>query len=92
MYHLFLQNVTPCPFSNPTVSNATHCPKDETEWKTARENKQCYWITQNCTDAEKFQYHCLPTDSPGIFAEVCTPTIQIVGKKINCYKTYKRCK
>lgn len=73
-------NFEPCPFSIPTVSVVKKCPKEKTEWETAREKKQCHWITQNCTVAEKFQYHCLPTDTSGIFVEVCIPTIQIVGQ------------
>lgn len=77
--------VNPCPYSTPTVTKVTKCPMDETEWKTAREKKQCHWITQNCTDAVKFQYHCLPTESPEIFVEVCTPIINIVGQHCPVY-------
>lgn len=87
---LLLQNFEPCPFSIPTVSVVKKCPKEKTEWETAREKKQCHWIPQNCTVAEKFQYHCLPTDTSGTFVEVCIPTIQIVGKNINCFQALQK--
>lgn len=55
---------------------------NEIEWEREKERKQCHLIIQNCTNAEKFQYHCLPDKFIDTFVEVCAPILQTVGKNI----------
>lgn len=69
-----------CPQSIPTVTVVHACPKDKTEWIKAKEKKQCNLIIHNCTEKDKFQYHCLPNKVLDKLVEVCAPTKIIVGK------------
>lgn len=69
-----------CPQSIPTLNEADACPKTITEWIKAKERKQCYLISQNCTTKKEFEYHCLPNTVTGLFVELCAPPKVIVGK------------
>lgn len=69
-----------CPQSIPTETEVQTCPNDTTEWIKAKEKKQCNLIIHNCTEKDKFQYHCLPNKVLDKLVEVCAPTKIIVGK------------
>lgn len=69
-----------CPQSIPTETVVEACPADSTEWIKAKEKKQCHLIIQNCTDKDRFQYHCLPNKFLDMLVEVCAPNKVIVGK------------
>lgn len=89
--NFFFQNGEGCPQSIPTITFVHSCPKNITEIIKAKERKQCYLISQNCTTPDKFEYHCLPNKYINKFVEVCASKTVIVGKKtyyieINCIK------
>lgn len=69
-----------CPQSIPTETVVQACPTEKTEWINAKEKKQCNLIIHNCTEKDKFQYHCLPNKVLDMLVEVCAPTKVIVGK------------
>lgn len=69
-----------CPQSIPTENVVEACPADSTEWIKAKEKKLCHLVIQNCTDKDRFQYHCLPNKFLDILVEVCAPNKVIVGK------------
>lgn len=76
-----------CPQSIPTKTIVEACPVDSTEWIKAKEKKQCHLTIHNCTDKDKFHYHCLPNKFLDVQVEVCAPTTVIVGKgnmKVKC--------
>lgn len=76
-----------CPQSIPTKTVVQACPKDKTEWIKAKEKKQCNLIIHNCTEKDKFQYHCLPNKVLDKLVEVCAPTKVIVGQHCPYYDT-----
>lgn len=69
-----------CPQSIPTETVVEACPADSTDWIKAKEKKQCHLVIQNCTEEERFQYHCLPNKFLDMLVEVCAPNKVIVGK------------
>lgn len=74
-----------CSQSIPTVTIVDACPESKEEWIKAKERKQCYQITQNCTSPDKFTYHCLPNRFLDRFVEVCAPVQNIVGQHCSFY-------
>lgn len=76
-----------CQQSIPTETVVQACPKDKTEWIKAKEKKQCDSIIHNCTEKDKFQYHCLPNKVLDMLVEVCAPTKIIVGQHCPYYDT-----
>lgn len=91
---LHLQNIgfaegESCPQSIPTLTIVEACPKDNTEWIIAKDRKQCHLTIQNCSDADKFQYHCLPNRQLDKLIEVCAPTKLIIGRHCPFYDTDK---
>lgn len=74
-----------CPQSIPTETVVQACPKYKTEWIKAKEKKQCNLIIHNCTEKDKFQYHCLPNKVLDMLVEVCAPTKVIVGQHCPYY-------
>lgn len=74
-----------CPQSIPTETVVQACPKYKTEWIKAKEKKQCNLIIHNCTEKDKFQYHCLPNTVLDVLVEVCAPTKVIVGQHCPYY-------
>lgn len=80
-------NGVSCYYSTPTITTVKKCPMNEVEWEKEKERKQCHLIIQNCTHAEKFQYHCLPDKSIDTFIEVCAPILQTVGRYCPYYDT-----
>lgn len=57
------------------------CPTSEEEWEIAARNKNCSKIAlqQNCSSAEKFQYHCVLNGYRNETLEVCAPSRIIFG-------------
>lgn len=57
------------------------CPTSEEEWEIAARNKNCSKIAsqQNCSSAEKFQYHCVLNSYRYETLEVCAPSRIIFG-------------
>lgn len=76
-----------CPQSIPTITFVHSCPKNITEIIKAKERKQCYLISQNCTTPDKFEYHCLPNKYINKFVEVCASKTVIVGQHCAYYDT-----
>lgn len=74
-----------CLQSIPTRTVVAACPKGITEWIKAKKRKMCHSISQNCTAADKFEYHCLPNTLLDLFVEVCAPTKVIIGKHCPSY-------
>lgn len=74
-----------CLQSIPTRTVVAACPKGITEWIKAKRRKMCHSISQNCTTAEKFEYHCLPNTLLDLFVEVCAPTKVIIGQHCPSY-------
>lgn len=92
---LCLQNavtieVDGCPQSIPTENVVEACPADSTEWIKAKEKKLCHWMIQNCTDKDRFQYHCLPNKFLDILVEVCAPNKVIVGQHCPYYDMQRK--
>lgn len=79
---ILIVNGDGCPQSIPTKTIVASCPRDTTELIKARERKQCYLISQNCTTADSFEYHCLPNKYINMFVELCASKTFIVGQ--NC--------
>lgn len=80
-----LMTAKSCNQSIPTVTIVDACPESKEEWIKAKERKQCYQITQNCTSPDKFTYHCLPNRFLDRFVEVCAPVQNIVGQHCSFY-------
>lgn len=78
-----------CPQSIPTLTFVEACPRDNTEWIHAKDRKQCHLTIQNCSDAAKFQYHCLPNRQLDKLIEVCAPTKLIIGRYCPFYDMEK---
>ncbi|XP_078339125.1 uncharacterized protein LOC144627101 isoform X2 [Crassostrea virginica] len=70
-----------CLQSAPTIAFVDHCPRNKAEWDRAAERKNCHSMAtrQNCTDAAKFQYHCLMNSHRNETLEVCAPIFYLQG-------------
>lgn len=70
-----------CPESIPTVSIVPRCPSDAMEWKLAAERKKCDVLgkIQNCTEEDKFMYHCVLNRDATMLLEVCAPMHYMSG-------------
>lgn len=79
-----------CPQSIPTENVVEACPADSTEWIKAKEKKLCHLMIQNCTDKDRFQYHCLPNKFLDILVEVCAPNKVIVGQHCPYYDMQRK--
>lgn len=79
-----------CPQSIPTETVVEACPADSTEWIKAKEKKQCHLIIHNCTDKDRFQYHCLPNKFLDMLVEVCAPNKVIVGQHCPYYDMQRK--
>lgn len=88
--NIFITGGGGCPQSIPTETVVKTCPVDNNEWIKAKERKQCHLIIHNCTDNDKFQYHCLPNKFLDKLVEVCTPTKVIVGQHCPCYDMQRK--
>lgn len=67
-----------------SVEIVESCPKSKAEWDDAARRKDCSSIAskQNCTTAEKFQYHCVINGYRNVTLEVCAPTRIIFGNNL----------
>lgn len=91
-----------------SVKIVESCPKSKAEWDDAARRKDCSSIAskQNCTTAEKFQYHCVINGYRNVTLEVCAPTRIIFGHCVEfnvpggviqdqrsalCKETFPRC-
>eukprot|EP00105_Crassostrea_gigas_P038609 XP_019922757.1 PREDICTED: uncharacterized protein LOC105328143 [Crassostrea gigas] len=64
-----------------SAESVRSCPTSEEEWEIAARNKNCSIIAsqQNCSSAEKFQYHCVLNSYRNETLEVCAPSRIIFG-------------
>lgn len=64
-----------------SVEIVKSCPSSKAEWDDAARRKDCSRLAskQNCTTAEKFQYHCVINGYRNVTLEVCAPTRIIFG-------------
>lgn len=71
----------PCIWSQISLTTVDSCPKTESEQKSRADLKNCESMArkQNCSDPQKFKYHCLPDELQSTFVEVCAPETTIVG-------------
>ncbi|XP_078326900.1 uncharacterized protein LOC111103028 isoform X7 [Crassostrea virginica] len=70
-----------CPWSSQTEKTVQSCPttKEELEKQKARKNCEALKKQQNCTEPEKFQYHCVINELENSLVEVCAPEYIING-------------
>ncbi|XP_061169429.1 uncharacterized protein LOC133178737 isoform X2 [Saccostrea echinata] len=68
-----------CTASTQSVKNVLHCPKNETEWTTAKTLKGCGTIQQNCSEFESLEYHCVPTEDEDVYVDLCAFPIMSHG-------------
>ena len=61
------------------------CPttKEELEKQKARKNCEALKKQQNCTEPEKFQYHCVINELENSLVEVCAPEYIINGGELH---------
>ncbi|XP_052711593.1 uncharacterized protein LOC128185925 isoform X1 [Crassostrea angulata] len=81
-----------CPESIPTVSIVPRCPSDAMEWKLAAERKKCDVLgkIQNCTEEDKFMYHCVLNRDATMLLEVCAPMHYMSGYCARFSELHKR--
>lgn len=65
-----------------SVKIVISCPKSKAEWDDAARMKNCSIIAskQNCTELQKFRYHCVINEYRSDLLEVCAPSRHIFGK------------
>lgn len=70
-----------CAESLNTMRNVDSCPSSEQEARNAAEKMNCEAIShnQNCTDPDKFKYHCVIDELEKSILEVCAPEYYILG-------------
>lgn len=64
-----------------SAESVRSCPMSKKEWEIAARKKNCSKIAsqQNCSSAEKFQYHCVINGYRNETLEVCAPLRMIFG-------------
>nr|XP_022295530.1 uncharacterized protein LOC111105496 isoform X1 [Crassostrea virginica] len=64
-----------CSWSNKTVEVVSSCPTSNAEVEERKLKKNCMAFAnlQNCTEPDKFLYHCVIDDLETSFVEVCAP-------------------
>ncbi|XP_065926425.1 uncharacterized protein [Magallana gigas] len=64
-----------------SAESVRSCPTSKEEWEIAAWKKNCSKIAsqQNCSSAEKFQYHCVLNGYRNETLEVCAPSRIIFG-------------
>nr|XP_022294525.1 uncharacterized protein LOC111104721 isoform X2 [Crassostrea virginica]XP_022294526.1 uncharacterized protein LOC111104721 isoform X2 [Crassostrea virginica] len=70
-----------CPFSSKTVVRVDSCPMNRTAVERRKEIKNCEAIAkkQNCTESNKFLYHCVINEYGDALVEVCAPVYIMNG-------------
>ena len=73
-----------CNQTLPTVHEVDRCPVSASEWRDAVKRKRCDTLanTQNCSEPEKFVYHCLVNEKNNGLVEVCAPVWVLTGKSV----------
>lgn len=71
----------PCQFSVFTETEVDSCPETQDELFRRKAEKKCEtWATlQNCTEPERFKYHCAMNEHENKFIEVCAKEHRING-------------
>lgn len=77
-----LSNGRSCIWSTQTFEKVKSCPESISEWERRKEIKNCSLLaqTQNCTDASKFEYHCVINENEDALIEVCAAAKFIIGE------------
>lgn len=75
----------PCQFSVFTETEVDTCPETEDELIRRKAEKKCETLAnyQNCTEPEKFKYHCAIDEHENKLIEVCAKEHRINGRLIN---------
>lgn len=70
-----------CPWSQQTVKTTDSCPKDKSEIEERSKGKNCEALAQiqNCTEPQKFKYHCVINELGNSIVEVCAEAYYIHG-------------
>ncbi|XP_061192214.1 uncharacterized protein LOC133200433 isoform X2 [Saccostrea echinata] len=64
-------NADACPVSRQTMDIVSNCPTSESEWRTASQRKNCSAFASQCSDPDKFVYHCVINPFVNQTLEVC---------------------
>lgn len=70
-----------CPWSQQSVQTTDSCPKDKSEMEERAKKKNCEALAriQNCTEPQKFKYHCVINELGNAIVEVCAEAYYIHG-------------
>lgn len=70
-----------CQWSNETAVTVSSCPQNKSAVEERAKIKNCKVTAeiQNCTDPEKFKYHCVMNELETKFVELCAPRYYIHG-------------
>ena len=70
-----------CSWSNLTVEEVFSCPTTKAGVEVRKRRKNCEALAniQNCTEPQKFLYHCVLNELRTSFVEVCAPLFVING-------------
>lgn len=70
-----------CPEAVKSVVRVESCPITKQDWEIAAKLKKCNEAAaqQNCSDADKFVYHCVINGFQNDTLEVCAPQRFIIG-------------
>lgn len=60
-----------CPWSTKTVKYVESCPENRSGMEKRAKIKNCKLVPQNCTEPNKFKYHCVINEMGDKFVEVC---------------------
>lgn len=72
-----------CEVSPSTVQFVDICPDSEEKWKKAAARKNCSAFANQCSEPERFAYHCVINEYVNETLEVCAYTQFIfLGKKV----------
>ena len=72
-----------CSWSKTTVEEVLSCPTTKAGVEERKKIKNCEALAnlQNCTEPQKFLYHCVLNDLKTSLVEVCAPLYVINGIK-----------
>lgn len=82
IYLVQIFGVRNCPWSQQTVKTTDSCPKDKSEMEERSKGKNCEALAQiqNCTEPQKFKYHCVINELGNAIVEVCAEAYYIHGE------------
>lgn len=80
--HRAISTEEQCYVSLATIETMSSCPSNEAELHLAKKRKPCEHIAeiQNCTERDKFKYHCVLNAWENKTVAVCAPEIISKGK------------